>query len=64
MSLLFPLAVPAAFKAAPGDRSLFNLTVSAILAGAIFGDHWCAMSLKGWGQGFIERANGKVAWQL
>eukprot|EP00884_Botryococcus_braunii_P016126 jgi/Botrbrau1/3197/Bobra.37_2s0027.1 len=44
MSLLFPLAVPAAFKAAPGNRSIFNLTVSAILAGAIFGDHCTLIS--------------------
>lgn len=40
MSLLFPLAVPAAYKAAPGDGELFKLTISAILAGAVFGDHW------------------------
>lgn len=45
MSLLFPLAVPAAYKAAPGDGELFKLTISAILAGAVFGDHWCAYSL-------------------
>eukprot|EP00884_Botryococcus_braunii_P009928 jgi/Botrbrau1/18937/Bobra.177_2s0083.3 len=44
MSLLFPLAVPAAYKAAPGNADLFKLTISAILAGAVFGDHCTPIS--------------------
>ena len=43
MSLLFPLALPAAWAAAQ-DRALFLLVTSAVLAGSVFGDHATAIS--------------------
>ncbi|GBF97884.1 hypothetical protein Rsub_10239 [Raphidocelis subcapitata] len=44
MALLFPIAVPAAYYGAPGNASLLNTTISAILAGAVFGDQCSPLS--------------------
>lgn len=44
MSILFPLVIPAAYEAAPDNQPLFILTISAILAGAVFGDHCTPIS--------------------
>ncbi|GMH36620.1 hypothetical protein BSKO_04493 [Bryopsis sp. KO-2023] len=44
MSILFPIAVPTAYYASPGDTDLFYTTISSILAGSVFGDHSTAIS--------------------
>lgn len=44
MSILFPIAVPTQFAAAPYNETLMSLTISAILGGAIFGDHTTLIS--------------------
>lgn len=45
MTILFPLVVPASYnKVDPDDQRIFILTISAILAGSIFGDHCAPIS--------------------
>ena len=44
MSIMFPLVLPAAWISSGGDREIFVLVVSAILAGSVFGDHATAIS--------------------
>lgn len=44
MAILTPLAVPLAFKMAPGDAAVIPATVSAILGGSVFGDHCSPIS--------------------
>ncbi|KAA8500069.1 Uncharacterized protein FVE85_7654 [Porphyridium purpureum] len=44
MSIVFPIAAPTAWIASNGDENIYYLTVSAILAGAVFGDHATAIS--------------------
>jgi len=44
MGILFPLAVPLAHKLAPGNEDVLLGTISAILAGSVFGDHCSPIS--------------------
>ena len=44
MSIMFPLVLPAAWISSSGDKEIFVLVVSAILAGSVFGDHATAIS--------------------
>ncbi|KAA8495866.1 Uncharacterized protein FVE85_2021 [Porphyridium purpureum] len=44
MSIVFPIAAPTAWIASDGDEKIYFLTVSAILSGAVFGDHATAIS--------------------
>jgi hypothetical protein len=41
MAIMFPIAMPTAYAVAPGSNEIMVLTISAILAGAVYGDH-CA----------------------
>mmetsp|Transcript_12418 Transcript_12418/g.22436 ORF Transcript_12418/g.22436 Transcript_12418/m.22436 type:complete len:794 (-) Transcript_12418:131-2512(-) len=44
MSIMFPIVVSASWFASDGDDNILVLTISAILAGAVFGDHATAIS--------------------
>lgn len=44
MAILFPLVVPLAHEAAPGDAGILLGTVSSILAGSVWGDHCSPIS--------------------
>lgn len=44
MGIMFPLLLPVAHKAAPCDTDVVYGTISAILAGAVFGDHCSPIS--------------------
>eukprot|EP00924_Labyrinthula_sp_SR-Ha-C_P012633 augustus_masked-scaffold_10-processed-gene-12.5-mRNA-1 protein AED:1.00 eAED:1.00 QI:0/-1/0/0/-1/1/1/0/824 len=44
MSIMFPLVGFASWEASSGDETIFTLVLSAILAGAIFGDHCSILS--------------------
>ncbi|KAI9292847.1 hypothetical protein K502DRAFT_367244 [Neoconidiobolus thromboides FSU 785] len=43
-TIMFPLVIPLAHETAPGDRLLLLNTISAILAGALFGDQCSPIS--------------------
>jgi Na+/H+ antiporter NhaC len=44
MAMLFPMVVGPSWYASDGDRDIFILVISAILAGSVFGDHATAIS--------------------
>eukprot|EP00186_Timspurckia_oligopyrenoides_P002764 CAMPEP_0182442866 /NCGR_PEP_ID=MMETSP1172-20130603/1729_1 /TAXON_ID=708627 /ORGANISM="Timspurckia oligopyrenoides, Strain CCMP3278" /LENGTH=771 /DNA_ID=CAMNT_0024637933 /DNA_START=99 /DNA_END=2414 /DNA_ORIENTATION=+ len=44
MSIMFPVVVSASWYASNGDENILVLTISAILAGSVFGDHATAIS--------------------
>ncbi|CAM9756797.1 unnamed protein product, partial [Phaeothamnion confervicola] len=44
MAIMFPLVVPAAHLSAPCSKRIFYGTISAILAGSVFGDHCSPIS--------------------
>jgi Na+/H+ antiporter NhaC len=44
MAMLFPMVTRPAWVASGGDREIFIATISAILAGSVFGDHSTAIS--------------------